>query len=630
MYSLRVTAQDGSVRDYTLGPAPLGIGRDGGNPIVLDGVGVSSFHCTVEMNASGVVLTDQGSRNGTWISGKRVEAQVRLGEDDRVYVGPFLLQILRVAAVPENAGLPLELNTTGPIVRSSGPHRRWRDMQAKLQRYADQWDAADRPARLLLSGDELRQAKRWLASPPPSPADEPGRVVRELIAASAKVDARRGVTTIVIAVAGVLVLGAGATLAFVFWPRDPPPEPIVQSQASESSGGESEEEHEDDDGGIEARPRTPDRTPPVSPDMVADVEGAIDHVVVPGERLTDVAKRYGVDEDDIVEWNLINRDKPLEPTKCNPPSEQRPGMETAAAAAPPTGQVLKIKKPRLRPLPQTCILYEVEASEGWAQLAARFGIEITRLREYNPDITDLAAGQKIVVWIDPKPYKPREPRAAIAELNASDAAKSVGTTNAGKLVSGIQLPENDAYTRKAPGIMWGSAYLIKNLHQAIVTFRQDVDYDGALIVADISKKAGGHFDPHKSHQAGRDVDIWLPTLKGVYKTKHLGSGKQKERRPFWYEVDWYATWGLMRALIKTGAVEAIFLDNILQPYVYNAAKNMGATPEELDAWIQYPRKVNNGKVFVQHSADHYSHIHVRFKCGPAETECKGDRGAAGD
>lgn len=626
MYSLRVTAQDGSVRNYSLGATPLGIGRDGGNAIVLDGVGVSSAHCTIEMNNSGVVLTDRGSRNGTWMSGKRLEAPVRLGEDDRVYVGPFLLQIVRTVA--ESGGLPIELSASGPIVRGSGPHRRWRDMQAKLQRYADQWDAADRPARLLLGGDELRQAKRWLASPPPSPADEPGRVVRELIAASAKVDARRGITTIAIAIAGVLVLGAVGTAAFLFWPREPAPEPVVQAAPGESSGGESEED-EGDDGEIEARPRTPDRTPPVSPDMVADVEGAIDHVVVPGERLADVAKRYGVDEDDIVEWNLINRDKPLEPTKCNPPSEQRPGTETVAAA-PPTGQVLKIKKPRLRPLPQTCILYEVEAGEGWAQLAARFGIEITRLREYNPDITDVAAGQKIVVWIDPKPYKPREPRAAIAELNPSDSAKSVGTPNGGKLVNGIQLPENDAYTRKAPTIMYGSAYMIKNLHKAIVTFRQDVDYDGSLIVADMSKKPGGHFEPHKSHQAGRDVDIWLPTLKGVYKTKYLGSGKQKERRPFWYEVDWYATWGLMRALIKTGAVEAIFLDIILQPYVYNAAKNMGATKEELDAWIQYPTKYNNGKVFVQHSADHYSHIHVRFKCGPAETECKGDRGAPGD
>lgn len=624
MFSLRVTAQDGSVRTHPLSGTPLRLGRDASNHVVLDGVGVSSFHCTVELTPGGVVLTDRGSTNGTWLAGKRVEQPLRMGDDDRVYVGPFLLQVTRMAAAAHEVAPELQISGAGPIVRGSGPHRRWRDTQAKLQRYADQWDAADRPARLLLGGDELRQAKRWLASPPPSPADEPGRLIRELIAASVQGASRRNVTTAVLAGAGVIVLGAAATAAFVFWPRTPEPQIVATddgSAAGTSSGGD-----EDDDGGeVVKRPVTPTRNPPPDADMVADVEGAIDHVVIPGESLADIARRYGVTQDDLVAWNLLNPDAPLEPTTCEPASRKAEGQPKPA-----TGQVLVIKKPRERPLPQQCIEYEVEAGEGWAQLATRFGIEITRLRDYNPGVTEVAPGQKIIVWIDPKPYKPREPRAAIAELTPKDTARSVGTPNAGRLENGIQLPDNEAYTRKAPNIMWGSAYMIKNLHKAIVTFRQDVDYDGALIVADMSKKTGGHFDPHKSHQAGRDVDIWLPTLKGVYKTKYLGDGRQKERRPFWYEVDWYATWGLMRALIKTDAVEAIFLDIILQPYVYNAAKNMGATDEEVAAWIQYPKKHNNGKVIVQHSADHYSHIHVRFKCAPWESDCKGDRGAAGD
>lgn len=627
MHSLRVTAQDGSVRTYALGEAQVTVGRDASNRVVLDGIGVSSVHCVLEVRDHTVVLVDRGSTNGTWLAGKRVEQPVRVGEDDRFYVGPFLLQVVRtVAELGPRPPVELEVSGAGPIVRTSGPHRRWRDTQAKLQRYAEQWDGADRPARLLLGGDELRQAKRWISSPPPSAADDPGRLIREFIAASVQAAGRRSVAAVVLGLAGVVVVGAAATLAFVFWPKpDPVIEPVATApEGGSTSGGEDEDDDDDDGGGT--RPKTPDRpTTQPDPEDTADVEGAIEHVVIPGESLADIARRYGVDQDDLVAWNLLNPDKPLEPTVCEPPSRL-----ADAEKKPATGQVISIKKPRLRPLPQTCIEYEVEAGEGWAQLATRFGIEITRLRSYNPGVTEVAAGQKIVVWIDPKPYKPREPRQAIAELNPKDTARSVGTPNGGRLDGGIQMPENDAYTRKAPNIMWGSAYMIKNLHKAIVTFRQDVDYDGALIVADMSKKLGGHFDPHKSHQAGRDVDIWLPTLKGVYKTKYLGSGKEKERRPFWYEVDWYATWGLMRALIKTGAVEAIFLDLILQPYIYNAAKNMGATPEEIDAWIQYPRKYNNGKVIVQHSADHYSHIHVRFKCAPWESECKGDRGAPGD
>lgn len=626
MHSLRVTAQDGSVRTYPLAVAQVAIGRDGANQIVLDGVGVSSHHCVLEVRGHEVILVDRGSTNGTWLSGRRVEQPVRVGEEDRFYVGPFLLQVVTADASSgaEVRPVEIEISGAGPIVRGSGPHRRWRDTQARLQRYAEQWDQADRPARLLLGGDELRQAKRWLASPPPSSADEPGRLVRELIAASVKAASRRGVATIVLGIGGVVVLGGAAAAAVVFWPK---PEPVVEAPAevvADAGSSTGEDDGDDDDGGGSKRPRTPDRPTP-EPDAEPDVEGAIDHVVIPGESLADIARRYGVDQDDLVAWNLLNPDAPLEPTVCQPPSRKAEGE-----VKPPSGQVITIKKPRLRPLPQTCIEYEVEPGEGWAQLATRFGIEITRLRSYNPGVTEVTAGQKIVVWIDPKPYKPREPRQAIAELNPKDTARSVGSPNNGRLVDGIQLPDNDAYTRKAENIMYGSAYLIKNLHKAIVTFRQDVDYDGALIVADISKKTGGQFDPHKSHQAGRDVDIWLPTLKGVYKTKYLGNGKEKERRPFWYEVDWYATWGLMRALIKTGAVEAIFLDIILQPYVHNAAKNMGATDEEIAAWIQYPKKYNDGKVIVQHSADHYSHIHVRFKCAPWESECKGDRGAPGD
>jgi len=156
-------------------------------------------------------------------------------------------------------------------------------------------------------------------------------------------------------------------------------------------------------------------------------------------------------------------------------------------------------------------------------------------------------------------------------------------------------------------------------------FGRDVDFDGEIILADISKKSGGHFDPHKSHQAGRDIDIWLPTLKGVYKTKYLDDGRTRPRKPHFEEVDWYATWGLVRALIQTGAVKYIFLDWRYQKYVYDAAVNMGATREQLDEWIQYPRHQSSPRGIFRHSQDHLSHIHVRFKCAQWESQCKGDR-----
>lgn len=157
---------------------------------------------------------------------------------------------------------------------------------------------------------------------------------------------------------------------------------------------------------------------------------------------------------------------------------------------------------------------------------------------------------------------------------------------------------------------------IQSLLTAIAKFRQDVDFDGVLVVADLSKRGGGRLPPHKSHQAGRDVDIWMPTLRGIYKKSWLG----RERKPLPAEIDWFATWALIRALIEGDDVAHIFLEYELQQKVHHAATLMGATEEELARFIQWPRgRFASG--IVAHSDGHTGHIHVRFRCSPLDTEC---------
>jgi len=200
-------------------------------------------------------------------------------------------------------------------------------------------------------------------------------------------------------------------------------------------------------------------------------------------------------------------------------------------------------------------------------------------------------------------------------------AVSVGKPNDGRLVDGLQLPASPQYVRRTAHAMWGSGLTIASLQQAIVSFRRDTDYTGALVLSDISLRGGGVFSPHRSHQTGRDVDIWLPTREGVFKPEHLDSGGNKPRRPMFDEIDWDATWGLLRALIQTGAVEFVFLDSRHQQHVVQAAVSMGATQEELDAWFQWPRSPTSTVGIVRHSAAHLSHVHVRFKCAAWELEC---------
>src|SRR5690606_39010862 len=90
------------------------------------------------------------------------------------------------------------------------------------------------------------------------------------------------------------------------------------------------------------------------------------------------------------------------------------------------------------------------------------------------------------------------------------------------------------------------------------------------------------------------------------------------------EIDWYATWHLVKAFIATGEVATIFLDVSRHRNLYEAARAMGETPESLESVIKWPRwtgGVRPGPV-VRHSPGHDTHIPVRIKCGPDEPRCK--------
>ncbi|MCA9714191.1 MAG: penicillin-insensitive murein endopeptidase, partial [Myxococcales bacterium] len=182
----------------------------------------------------------------------------------------------------------------------------------------------------------------------------------------------------------------------------------------------------------------------------------------------------------------------------------------------------------------------------------------------------------------------------------------VGGPNGGRLVNAVQLPENpQLYTRKHPANAWGSTHTITALQRSVARFRKQSGYQGAVVIGDISKRHGGRFYPHKSHQSGRDVDIALPGSPGAR--------------------DWDATWGLVRALIDSDRVERIFLDYGRQSELYEAARRVGESTESLARELQFPEG-RYAPAIVQHQSGHEEHIHVRFKCGPDERGCTGVHG----
>ena len=79
-------------RRYPLSGAPCGIGRSVHNAIVLQSDMVSRNHAMIQVNESGgYSIFDLGSRNGTFLNGRRVGAPVVLHDRDVVAIGEFAL-----------------------------------------------------------------------------------------------------------------------------------------------------------------------------------------------------------------------------------------------------------------------------------------------------------------------------------------------------------------------------------------------------------------------------------------------------------------------------------------------------------------------------------------------------------
>lgn len=587
--SIRIDAPDGRTWTVPFERMQLSIGRLPDNDIVLEQHGVSSHHCVIGRDPSGaLLLQDRGSTNGTWLGDRKAEGVVPIQPGARITVGSYLLTLeaptqaaTHLTAARPIVGLsvaqPLGLGVRGPLLRKSEDETKRQRVLDRVRRYAAEWDQAGRPTRLLLRGRNLARALELLEQTG-DPDELMGDLEESFVRASSEGRERGKVIRIAsIAVGGLALVGAIAFAATRDWGADD-----EQVAAADDGEGETQAEPSTE------RDKLDDISVPPPPVDTVKKE-TIEHTVIPAETLEEIALRYDVSIQSVGRWNGIDESTPLEP-----------------------GRKLKITTAK-RPLAQQMIVYRPDKKESWSSLAQRFDVPVAKLRAYNPEIeAEPKAGSELTVWIDPKPLQ-RKANVQIPEFEVRPDAISVGAPKSGKLLNGINFPADDKlYKRRKPYIMWCSSHMAKNLRRAIASFRYTYEFEGEIVVADMSQQNGGLFKPHQSHQAGRDVDIWLPSLKGVYQQNHLN----RDRRPNPDEADWFALYGFLKALHETGEVQQVFLAYELHDRVYQAAKLMGASDKELEEMIAYPRGAHWRGSLLQHSPGHTHHVHVRFKCGP--------------
>ncbi len=84
----------------------MSFGRQPDNDVVIDGNLVSRNHAVVKITPQGLVLSDLGSTNGTWVSGRRVLEQP-LALNETYQIGPCVFAVTQTAAAAAASQPPI-------------------------------------------------------------------------------------------------------------------------------------------------------------------------------------------------------------------------------------------------------------------------------------------------------------------------------------------------------------------------------------------------------------------------------------------------------------------------------------------------------------------------------------------
>jgi penicillin-insensitive murein endopeptidase len=162
------------------------------------------------------------------------------------------------------------------------------------------------------------------------------------------------------------------------------------------------------------------------------------------------------------------------------------------------------------------------------------------------------------------------------------------------------MPNGDRWWLVDPEQSWGTRETIEFLIACIDKVNDQFPNTEKLKVGDISRKKGGYFVPHVSHQSGRDIDTsyYYTTPQNWYMRADASN------------LDLPRTWALVRAMVTETDVEMILIDRSLQKLLKAYALEVGEDPAWLDT--VFGGETTTLRPLVRHAKGHKTHIHVRF------------------
>ena len=102
-------------KEHRLAGSVVTLGRGQDNDIILESPRVSRCHARLDWTGSGYVLEDLGSKNGTWVNGRRLEGPTSLNDGDAIRFGDltfaFSVQSASTVTLPRTPTVPHETVT---------------------------------------------------------------------------------------------------------------------------------------------------------------------------------------------------------------------------------------------------------------------------------------------------------------------------------------------------------------------------------------------------------------------------------------------------------------------------------------------------------------------------------------
>ena len=219
-----------------------------------------------------------------------------------------------------------------------------------------------------------------------------------------------------------------------------------------------------------------------------------------------------------------------------------------------------------------------------------------------------SAGSRAPAMLEPEPPQ------------VDTSACSVGYAYGGRLQNGFEMPLEGKHHRftwnvRKKGSNFGTPEMVSLLARAARVVGTAVS-GPPLVLGRISKKNGGKMRPHKSHQAGRDVDILFYAIDpegrrkravGFYEFDEAGRCLHKRCKGWKFDVQ--RNWWLVRTMLwsKRPQVQYIFVSKGVKRLMLNYARKRQEHPEIL-------RRAKRVLVQPGNSSPHADHFHVRIYC----------------